>query len=489
MLRIALLPVVGAASLTMALASTYHVSPSGQDTNNGSAPKPWRTIQYACDKVAAGDKVVVHGGTYSERVVVRRSMILTAAPGERPVLDGAGVAIPAQDAALIFIKDLDNVTVSGFEIANYKTTKSSLCPIGILIRGKANKVKILRNVVHHVQNTGSSAGDINAFGIVAYGDSSQGAITNLLFEGNEIYGTKTGNSETMTVNGNVNGFQISNNYVHDVDNIGIDCIGFEKTSPIKDQDYARNGVVTGNRVVNVSSYTNPAYHKERSADGIYVDGGSDIVIERNSVTGADIGIEVTSEHGGRDATGVIVRSNLVTASNTVGLSIGGYDKTRGGTRNCAFVNNTFVGNDTKKTESGEFQIQYHTSGNTFTNNIFYASKQGILISSRTGAGSAIGLSGSRNLYYTPSTPKWIWNGKTYPSLAAFSKAANEANSLYVDPKFRAAADYQLSADSPAVNTGVFLSFRIRGSYDLAGTGRVQGGAIDIGAYEFLAETP
>jgi len=45
-------------------------------------------------------------------------------------------------------------------------------------------------------------------------------------------------------------------------------------------DQARNGVCTDNVVYNITSYGNPAYGKDRSADGLYVDGGKNIIIER-----------------------------------------------------------------------------------------------------------------------------------------------------------------------------------------------------------------
>ena len=77
----------------------------------------------------------------------------------------------------------------------------------------------------------------------------------------------------MVLNGNVEHFVVSHNKVHDNDNIGIDFIGFEGECPTPALDQARNGVCTDNVVYNITSYGNPAYGKDRSADGLYVDGG------------------------------------------------------------------------------------------------------------------------------------------------------------------------------------------------------------------------
>src|SRR3546814_2484589 len=60
----------------------------------------------------------------------------------------------------------------------------------------------------------------------------------------------------------------------------------------------RDGLVRGNEVWNVDSYGNPAYGNDRSADGIYVDGGRDILIEGNTIHDVNIGIELASEHAG-----------------------------------------------------------------------------------------------------------------------------------------------------------------------------------------------
>src|SRR2546422_5077114 len=53
---------------------SFYVSASGgNDSNNGSASSPWRTIQKAAKTVGAGATVIVSAGTYDERVQIRRS--------------------------------------------------------------------------------------------------------------------------------------------------------------------------------------------------------------------------------------------------------------------------------------------------------------------------------------------------------------------------------------------------------------------------------
>ena len=59
----------------------------------------------------------------------------------------------------------------------------------------------------------------------------------------------------MTLNGNVTHFQITNNIVHDNNNIGIDIIGYEGTGPVG-YDEASYGVVSGNTIYNISGIGN-----------------------------------------------------------------------------------------------------------------------------------------------------------------------------------------------------------------------------------------
>jgi hypothetical protein len=44
--------------------ATYHVSPTGSDSNPGSEARPFRTIQKAADSVKPGDTVLVDDGVY-----------------------------------------------------------------------------------------------------------------------------------------------------------------------------------------------------------------------------------------------------------------------------------------------------------------------------------------------------------------------------------------------------------------------------------------
>ena len=65
------------------------------------------------------------------------------------------------------------------------------------------------------------------------------------------------------LNGNVTGFEVTNNRVHDNNNIGIDFIGFEGTCPDPALDRARDGVCRGNVVWNISSRVESLLRRRR----------------------------------------------------------------------------------------------------------------------------------------------------------------------------------------------------------------------------------
>ena len=473
----------------------YYVATTGSDANNGSATTPWRTIQHAVNAVPAGGTVQVHAGVYNETVTITRSGNATAgfitiesAPGETAILDGTGLGVANGQQGLFTIYNSNWLRVIGFEIRNYATNSSSSVPAGIFVYGSGNRIEILRNHIHNiVTHVTTSAGD--AFGMAIYGTATT-PITNLIVDGNELDHLVTGFSESLTVNGNVTNWQVTHNKVHDNNNIGIDAIGFEQTAPSASIDQARNGWIASNNVFNITSTTNPAYGDQPGADGIYVDGGTHITIERNLVDRADLGIELASEHASRTTSYVTARNNLVLLSYIAGVSIGGYASTVGGTDHCTIANNTLYENDLSQSGSGEFQIQYHATNNVFENNILYANAQGLLVNSFVSSTTSPAAL-DRNFYYTSvgsSSAQWIWNNQTYTTLAAFRTASHgETFGLLSDPMFTSATaqtlNLHLTTGSPGIDSGANLGLAIEGSYDFDGNPRVAGAAIDRGAYE------
>ncbi|MDP4098226.1 right-handed parallel beta-helix repeat-containing protein [Paenibacillus sp. P96] len=480
-----------------AAGAEYYVATSGSDTNAGTSAAPWKTLQHAADVAPAGSTVYVRGGVYNEKLKITRSGSASQGPivfsnydNETPIIDGKGLPVSGSEG-LVELADVNYVTVQGFEIRNFTTAFKNAVPVGIYVHGAGGFINLSNNKVHDIQNTATPSGSDrlgrDAHGIAVYGTKAPDAIHDLTIDGNELFNLVLGSSEALVLNGNVDGFMVSNNLVHDNDNIGIDLIGFEGTAPNTAYDQARNGLVKGNRVYNNSVSNNPSYAKDdNSAGGIYVDGGKDSVIEQNYSYNNDIGIEIASEHAGKSTSNITVRSNVIYNNRLTGIAIGGYDDERGSTVNCKIVNNTVYKNDTLNDYNGQLLVQYDTKNNVIKNNIFVANSTDVLIYNEytKNSGNVVDY----NLYFAPggsADATWTWKNKEYTGFAAYkSGTGNDGHSLFADPKFVNAAggDFHLQSSSPAIDAG-HTDSAIIGTQDINGEPRVQGAAVNIGADE------
>jgi len=487
-------------SVVVAEPNSFYVSTAGDDTNPGTQAAPWRTIQHAADTARAGSIVNVRGGIYEERVSINVSgnsndgyVTFRSYPGEIAILDGEHLT-PDRRSGMLVIHNKNYVRIEGFEIRNYRTAEHRLTPLGISVTGNGSHVELLHNDVHHIENNfqgrdapGSGG---NGFGIAVYGTDAKTPINELVIDGNEVHHLKTGSSESLVVNGNVTNFRITHNIVHDNNNIGIDVIGFERTAPDPAVDQARDGIVSGNLVYNITSRGNPAYGNDQSSDGIYVDGGTRVLIERNIIHHVDFGIELASEHRNRATSYITARSNLIYACNTAGVSIGGYGADRGGSDHSYVVNNTLYGNDTSNTGSGEFQMQFNMTSNRFENNVVYASARCLMTSSKSGpvAAGTPTVTLDYNLYYCDSGSAASTWGSYQSSLTGFEKyvqtTGNDRLSHFADPHFADLSknDFHLRSGSPAIGAGTTADLQL-GEQDLEGAPRVSVGKVDIGCYE------
>ena len=99
----------------------YFVSKKGSDSGNGSAGRPWATIQHAADQVHPGDTVTVFDGVYPETIAITRGGTATL-----PVIFksknkwGAKIAptsTVANSGYTLYFDHVSYVTVKDFEIA------------------------------------------------------------------------------------------------------------------------------------------------------------------------------------------------------------------------------------------------------------------------------------------------------------------------------------------------------------------------------------
>ncbi len=474
-------------------AAAFYVSTSGSDANAGTVDAPWRTIQKAADSAAPGSTVFIRGGTYKERVAVH----VSGTPGspitfrnfgfESVLIDGTGMTAPAGTSALFAIADRHDLVLDGLELANYQTATTGTVVIGVWVDNTASNVTLRHLLVHDIRHNGTAVNGTDAHAIAFYARSGTSPMTGIVVEDSEVRNCVLGSSEAVVVNGNVDGFRFSGNTVHDCNNIGLLAVGWEGTAPSNDQ--ARNGTIADNLVYNITSFGNPAYGADRSADGIYCDGCRDVVIERNVVHHVDLGIEVGNEHGGRTTTNVTVRDNVLYLNNVTGLAFGGYDTTRGIVMNCQFLDNTLFHNDTTLSGTGEIEIQ-KAHDNTLRDNILAPSDQAVAISNFYNAANSYNNTIDYSDTWSPGgvASTFSWQNTEYVGLAAFrAGTGQETHGLALDPKFTGPAAtppvLRLGAGSPAIDAGDPAFVPASGETDVEGRTRVVGARVDIGAYE------
>ena len=312
----------------------------------------YKKIQQALDAARPGDTVLVKAGKYPGGLKFNKS----GSAGACIRLEGEPGAVISGGSTGITIAGKKFIAISGLTVSNISGGNT---PTGIKVSGASSHISLTKNVVKQV--TSSS----NAHAISFYGTASQ-PLNNLFIDSNEVMQNRLGQSEALVLNGNVELFQISNNKVHDNDNIGIDIIGYEGNGP-RGKDFARKGFILNNQVWNNSSGKNSTYGGERSAGGIYVDGGRGIEISGNKVTNCDIGIELASEHAGTSTSGIIVKNNDLSNSYQGNLMMGGYDRGRGRADNISIE-----GNKLANGRDGELIIQHNTNGISIKGNSFRA---------------------------------------------------------------------------------------------------------------------
>ncbi len=334
---------------------TVHVSPAGGAAGDGSAASPFDDAAKAA-AVCPGSTILVHGGVYGRIALGPEASGGADSPTVIRAAEGERVLIRPDGGTGIRILNAHHLILEGFEVEGgthgirYESTREAGdTPLG--------GVAIRNCTVHGIRGV---------HGICVYARNDRAPVTDLTVEGCRVYDCECGSSESLVLNGNIEGFRIVSNVIFGNNNIGIDMIGFEGTAKHPgsvrgrnpyEADFVRRGVCRNNVVWGISTEGNMAYvsdgHFDPCADGIYVDGGQDIEIAENFVFCCDIGIEVATEHSPDDnplfrVSGIRVHDNVIAGCRGfAGLCFGGYARHLGYTEGCEFDHNTLVDNDTQ----------------------------------------------------------------------------------------------------------------------------------------------
>src|SRR6516162_8714557 len=269
---------------TRLVPSTYYVATTGNDSNNGSAAHPFKTMQHAMISLEPGDTLDVEAGSYAGFIVGWDST--PANTGDRyGWIDGtpsAPITIQADPSAVagsVIINSRNNETSAGVDLEpgdNY-----------IIISGfniddsaggvdkypnKGEGIKICGNNDSAIGNTITS---INyGFGIIA--DNAN----NVLLRGNTITGTlDQGNADYghgIYISGSTNHAVVQGNTIYSNQYIGIHVNGDASEGGI--------GLVTNALIEDNVIYNN-------GQNGINADGLQSSTIENNLLYGyQDFGI-------------------------------------------------------------------------------------------------------------------------------------------------------------------------------------------------------
>ncbi len=231
----------------------YYVSASGNESGDGSAAAPWRTLQQAANTVQAGDNVYVADGTYAGFYITRdgtaSNPIVFTAVGSNAIINSAN----SMTNDNINIEGGDYVVIDGFVVNDAPR-------IGIRIV-TARGVVIRNNIVSRSGKTGIFTGwtpEVQIINNVAaisgeqhgiYVSNSDDPDDNPIIRGNECYGnTQNG----IQINGDcweggdgiISGALLEDNIVHDNNWKGFSLISMQN-SIVRNNVVYDNGITAG----------------------------------------------------------------------------------------------------------------------------------------------------------------------------------------------------------------------------------------------------
>jgi len=469
-------PTPARADCSVPIGQRYYVSPTGDDTDAGSADAPWRSLERAAEAVEPGDAVFLGGGTYAERLVVTRSgaegaVILFAAadPTDRPVIDGTGVAV---DDGLVEIAGQRHV-----ELCNLTVRNSAEHGVAVVDsdEGEPAAFVTLRGLaVEHAGEAGiylEGVEDARVEGCTTYFSVSSGIgvwySTRISVRDSTVinarFDEEDGHEESVSISG-TSDFEVSGNEVFL--EAGVPCTG--GNAAIKAKEGSQRGRIFGNYVHDFF----PEGHVSLDAWDAGRNGTptlNTMEIFGNRIVSSG-GIRVSSEEDGVLEDVKIYNNLLLFTDNGIMITDAGVGGPR---RNVEIFNNTiYEGND--EWFNGITVMSANVENVVIRNNLVASEYRvgKILVSDASVLGT---VTVDHNLVYGPEG--CYDDAPSCADLTAIPANIVAAPGL-VDPD---AGDCHLTATSPAVDAGAAIPGL---TSDLDEVPRPQGGAIDIGAFEY-----
>jgi parallel beta-helix repeat protein len=258
----------------LAQESDIYVDSSYRGYSDGSAERPYKTIQYAIDVASSEDTVYVFGGSYDEDFIVNKKITLWGS------IDGIPSIIDTfSDIRYTVEVTRDYAEIQGFTFSDAGDHKTS--PIGALIAVKADNVIIQSN----------SFNETESFGIYLDG-SGHGSV----ISGNSFNNTKRG---ICVESSNTN--DIFNNIIENCSDAGIYI-----SNSVNTRCYANvvNTSLVGIMIVG-SSNVNLTWNNISTCGyyGIHLENADGGIIKNNTFYQNNGGVYL-------DASGILVSENM-----------------------------------------------------------------------------------------------------------------------------------------------------------------------------------
>ena len=338
-----------------------YVSPTGSDTTgDGSIGNPYRTPRFALNGagydfsttpatlVDSNVTIFLRDGTYyldtslyigHNRGQNGKWTTLTNYPGEGPTLDGGHLT--QKFSCIIIVDSASYVDINGLNLQNL-TDDSTLTTVsggdtvkdtryGIEVAGPCSHITIENNDLYNMKWTRDTTKAKNPepndvlSAITVLGNTNT-PITDLNIDSNTIHNIVPGYAEGMTLNGNVDSFNIINNEVYDVNNIGICAAGNYQwvlnsyPTLLKANNQSRNGLIQDNTVYRCISPV-------ATSAGIYLDGSLNVKVTGNESYNNGTGLSVGNEQDSSTSGGHTIISNDFWSNLGPGLYLGSNNPT------------------------------------------------------------------------------------------------------------------------------------------------------------------
>lgn len=432
-------------------------------------------LRNACINAIPGTVIKIAPGTYDLSVNGSLQLVgknnVTLQPNGGDVYLTGNPNPMSTGITMLVIQNSSNITITGLKFHNNWGNGAK----GIYVTGAGDNVIITSCEFYDIgwsqdkQLYPAQGNNAHAIHVLT---SSDPGYTHITIQNNIIRDCITGYSENLTISGNVDGFLVENNTISGGTNIGMDFAGYFTHAP-ESVNYARNGVVRKNHVYN---YEGPDSLPVPS--GIYVDGGSSVIVEKNIVHDYVIGITVGCEVPGKTNHNNIVRNNIVYNNRVSGMYIG----PSGGSssENTQVTNNTFYHNSIPdNSDNGQIAL-LNATGSVIKNNILipHADRWAVgQMSQTTSTGTIIDY----NLYYRD-------NGVV---TNLYHNIIQDVNPVKQDPLFvnPVSNNFHLSVGSPAINAGDPGFSAAPSEMDIDDQPRVDGNRVDIGSDEYITPPP